>query len=236
MVAASLSATAAWADETNAAYSANAVGVVKYTIPADGGLTCISFPLNPLETSDSEGRWVWGETSLCEELDVGSSVYFWSGTSWEKSQKRKVGDNIRWSGGVTNRVVQNGEAVFVQGPTGGESKPVALLGELPTELTLEYKLTGSNNLDARAVSLYPVEVVFGDTELEETLPVSSSVYFWSGSSWEKYQKRQVGNNIRWTGGVTNRVVNVGEGIFVMSTGAVATVTQSRPFEWNEDNQ
>lgn len=224
-------ASLAFADG-DAAYSANAVGVVKYTIPADGELTCIALPLHPMDTDDAQGRWVFGDTSICEQLAVGSSVYFWSGTAWNVAQKKKVGSNIRWTGGVTNRPVENGEAIFVKGPDGGEAQTISLLGELPTDDTLEYDLTGSDNLDTRAVSLYPVEVVFGETELEAALPVNSSIYFWSGTAWNVAQKKKVGSNIRWTGGVTNRVVKVGEGVFVKSSGDASTVTQDRPFEWN----
>ena len=224
-------ASFAVAQDSNAVNSANAVGVVKYTIPADAELTCISLPLHPMDTSDDQGRWVFGDTAICEQLDVGSSVYFWSGTSWSTFQKRKVGNNIRWTGGVTNRVVESGEAIFVKGPAGAEAKTISLLGELPTEGTLSYALTGSSNLDTRAVSMYPVEVTFGNTELEAALPVNSSIYFWSGTSWNTFQKRKVGNNIRWTGGVTNRVVKVGEGVFVKSSGDADTVTQVRPFDW-----
>lgn len=225
-------ASLAVAQDAAVANSANAVGVIKYTIPANGELTCISLPLHPMDTADAQGRWIFGDTSICDQLDVGSSVYFWSGTAWNMFQKMQVGTRIRWTGGVTNRPVENGEAIFVKGPAGAEAKTISLLGELPTEDTLEYDLTGSNNLDTRAVSLYPVEVAFGDTELEESLPVSSSVYFWSGTAWNMFQKMQVGTRIRWTGGVTNRVVKVGEGVFVKSSGDAATVTHERPFEWN----
>ena len=229
LAVAATAALVAIADD--AVYSVNTVSVIKYTIPANGELTCVSLPLNPLDTSDDQGRWIFGDTAFCDQLAVGSSVYFWTGTAWSKAQKRDVAGEILWTGGVTNRVIKTGEALFVKGPADGAAQVISMVGELPTDDSLSYTLTGSGNLDTRAVSLYPVEVTFGDTELAESLDVSSSVYFWTGTAWSKAQKRDVAGDILWTGGVTNRTVGIGEGVFVKSSGAASTITQERPFEW-----
>ena len=216
----------AWADG-DAAYSANAVGVVKYTIPAGGAIKCITWPLNPLETSDAQGRWVWGETSLAQQLDNQSTVYFWTGTGWESFTKTVKG---KWPATVTNRPVIPGEAIFVRTPgTSTEDKTISLLGELPTEGTLSYSLRGSKNLDTRGVSMYPVEVIFGESELAASLDNQSTVYFWTGTGWESFTKTVKG---KWPTTITNRVVGVGEGVFVRSiANAPSEVTITRPFEW-----
>lgn len=226
--AVAVAATVAFADD-NAAKSVNAVGVVKYEIPAHGGLTCISLPLNPLETSDSEGRWVWGETTLAQQLDNQSTVYFWSGTAWGAATKTVKG---KWPSDVVNRPIDPGEAIFVRTPsTAVSNKVISLLGELPTDGSLSYALRGSKNLDTRGATMYPVEVVFGESELAAQLSNQSSVYFWDGTSWGSVTKTVKG---KWPSDVTNRVIKVGEGLFVRSIAtAPSEISNTRPFDWEE---
>ena len=99
------------AEDTNGVYSANAVGVIKYTIPANGDLVCMTLPLHPMDTSDSEGRWVWGETSLAQQLPNQSKVCFWTNNSWATFTKNANG---KWGADVTNRLIKVGEGVFVR--------------------------------------------------------------------------------------------------------------------------
>lgn len=108
--AVAVAATVALADDS--AKSVNAVGVVKYTIPAGGQLVCITLPLHPLETSDAEGRWIFGETSIADQLAKGSTVYFWSGTGWDNFNKNAL--TGKWTAAVTNRPVSIGEGIFVE--------------------------------------------------------------------------------------------------------------------------
>ena len=229
VASAAMAAVSSFADgEEASAQSVNAVGVVKYTIPAGGELVCITLPLHPLETSDAEGRWVWGETTLADQLAKGSTVYFWTGTAWANYTKNAL--TGKWTAAVTNRPVQPGEAIFVCGPAKAtEPQTISLLGELPTEDDLSYTVTGSKNLDTRGVTMYPVETVFGESELAEALPKGSSVYFWTGTAWANYTKNALTG--KWTAAVTNRPVAVGEGIFVRSAGTADTITNVRPFAW-----
>ena len=224
-VAVALSSVA-FAQDTNAVNSANAVGVVKYTIPANAGLRCIALPLHPMETSSTNGYWVWGETSLAEQLDKGSMVYFWTGTKWAGFTKNRL--TGVWTGAV-DREIQPGEAFFVKSASSNTTdKIISLLGELPTEGTLSYDITGNSNLDTRSVTMYPVEMAFGSTELAESLPKGSMVYFWTGTKWSGFTKNRLTGV--WTG-VADRPVGVGEGIFVKSTGNAETIEMERPFEW-----
>lgn len=217
----------AWADDEATAKSVNAVGVVKYEIPAEAGLACIALPLNPIETSSTNGCWVWGETSLAEQLDKGSMVYFWTGSKWSGFTKNRL--TGVWAGAV-DREIQPGEAFFVKSAASNKTaKIISLLGELPTEETLSYDITGSNNLDTRSVTMYPVAVEFGETELAEALPKGSMVYFWTGSKWAGFTKNRLTGV--WAG-ATNRPVSIGEGVFIKSTGSASTVEMERPFDWD----
>ena len=223
-----VAATVALADDDNAAKSVNAVGVVKYTIPAEAGLTCIALPLNPLDTTSTNGYWVWGETSLASQLDKGSMVYFWTGSKWAGFTKNRL--TGVWAGAV-DREIKPGEAFFVKSASSNKTdKVISLLGELPTEDSLSYDVTGSSNLDTRSVTMYPVEVVFGETELAEALPKGSMVYFWTGSKWAGFTKNRLTGV--WAG-ATNRPVAVGEGVFVKSTGSAGTIEMERPFDWED---
>ena len=211
----------AWADD--AAYSANAVGVVKYEIPA-GQLVCVALPLNPLETSDADQRWVWGETSLAQQLANGSDVYFWTGTGW-KTYTKDIEDGI-WPKGARTRVLEPGEAFFIRGIS---TQTISLLGELPTDETVPYSLTGNYALDVRGVTPYPVSGTFGTTSLSTNLPNGSDVYFWTGTGWKTYTK-DIEDGI-WPKGARNYEYDVGEGIFIRAYGAVNNVNNDRPFNW-----
>lgn len=217
---------AAAQDDTNAVYSANAVGVIKYTIPAGGGMACISLPMHSMDDSAVSG-WVWGTCPLAQQLEDYSAVYFWQDTGWQPSIKYpKKG----WSQGGGDYVIQPGEAFFVQSPSGSTSnKVITLLGEVPTENYLEYALTGSDNFDTRSASMYPVGVTFGQTVLASNLLENSSVYFWRDGGWQpsvKYPKKG------WSQGGADQVVAPGEGLFIRSAATEgSTVRFTRPFEW-----
>ena len=54
--------------------SANAVGYIKKTMPANGGLTMVSIPLDSM----TDTNILFGRTSLAQEAPQGSSVFFWN--------------------------------------------------------------------------------------------------------------------------------------------------------------
>lgn len=211
--------------EDDAAYSVNAVGVVKYDIPADGELVCVSLPLNPLETSDAQQRWVWGETSLAQQLENGSDVYFWTGTGW-RTYTKDIEDGT-WPRSARTRVLEPGEAFFIRG---ANAQVISLLGELPTEDYLEYSLTGNDGLDVRGVTPYPITGAFGATSISTNLPNGSDVYFWTGTGWKTYTKDIEDGT--WPRGARNYEYGIGEGIFIRARGNVNSVTNDRPFEWD----
>ena len=218
---AALVASYAVADD-DAVYSVNTVGVIKYTIPPEGGLTCVSLPLEPMGDSVETK---WGDTTLAAQLLPGSSVYFWRGASWQSFTKSTSG---KWTPAASNRVVQAGEAVFLQSPTTQTTDHViAFVGELPTDDEMTYTINGEGNLVPRGVTPYPVGGKFGESKLAAELPNSSSVYFWNGTSWQGFTKSTSG---KWTPAASNRVFTVGQGIFIEDAGASAIITNSIPYD------
>ncbi len=217
-----IAATAAFvATADDAVYSANTIGVIKYTVPAGGGLTCIALPLNPM--SDA-GEWVWKDTTLAEQLENDSIAYFWDGTAWQGSTKSRRG----WSGVGATKVLSPNEAVFIRSPANSSAdQTIALVGELPEDDTLSFGVTGGNNLDTLGVTMYPVSTKFADSELATALDNDSIVYFWDGSAWQGSTKSRRG----WSGVGATWETAVGEGVFVRASNpSGATVDVTRPFD------
>jgi hypothetical protein len=219
---AATAASVAVADDA-AVYSANTIGVIKYQIPA-GGLTCIALPLNPMTDS---GEWVFGETDVAKQLEPGSEVFFWTGTGW-KDYTKDLEDGT-WGKAARTRILAPGEAFFVRGYN--TAQEIALVGELPVENTIQYAVQGSDNLDVRGVTPYPVSGTFGTTSISSNLPPGSEVFFWTGNGWKDYTKDLEDGS--WPKGARNREYAVGEGIFVRPYGNVTTIDNDRPFNWED---
>ena len=54
--------------------SANAVGYIKKTLPADAKFIMVTVPLNSMTESSN----LFGRTSIAQEAPQGSTVYFWN--------------------------------------------------------------------------------------------------------------------------------------------------------------
>lgn len=235
-------ASLAFADG-DAAYSANAVGVVKYTIPANGQLVCVSLPLTPIGDPRDDGSWTWGDTSLANQLDPGSVVYFWKDNGWQSYTKNAITNALYpngWSKLANQRVIQQGEAFFLRGVTSVTNDvTISLLGQLPTEEEYDYDVTGYQYLDPRGPTVYPVNVTFIDTALAEQLDPGDSVYFWVDGGWQKATRLTTTNALYpngWARTVNSRSLGVGEGMFVQHMPTNSTViVHERPFAWDNNN-
>lgn len=220
-------ASLAFADD-NAAYSANAVGVVKYTIPANGALTCVALPLDPVGDS-GEGTWTWGETSLAEQLPANSVVYFWNAEQqgWDPYTK---GGLWGWNNQAKNHEIQRGEAFFIQAASNPEDQVISLLGQLPVATNYVFNVP-ANALEVFTVTPYPVQEGFGETDLAASLPANSVIYFWDSESraWDPYSK---GSLWGWNAAAKAHTNFVGEGVFIKAS-QNTEVSVSRPFEWQE---
>lgn len=205
------------ADDTNAVYSANVVGVVKYTIPAGGAFACFSLPLNPMS---SGGDWLWGDTQIAKDLPTGSQVFFWENNGWKAVSKT---GKFGW-GADASRSVSAGEAFFVHGPSSAAAQTVSLLGELSMEETEPLTFTGNMAYDLTAANPYPVATTFVGSELAESLANGSTIFVWRNNAWVGYSRT---GKFGWQS-AEGLTLGVGEGIFVRKAGAGGTVDISSP--------
>lgn len=213
---------ASLAQSTNdAAYSANAVGVIRYTIPAKGVLTCITLPLEPMNATNL--TWNWSETTLAQQMDRGSIAYFWTGAEWEPSTKQRSS----WS---LEKTVVPGQAVFVQGPnTATSNKVISLLGQLPVAPTNYLTLVGGGSLNMSAISTYPVNRQLSESAFSD-LPRGSIIYKWAeiDSQWQWVPTTKQRSS--WS---TDLEFEVGEGAFVELAGDGQILEESCPFNWEK---
>lgn len=200
--------------QDDAVYSANAVGVIRYTIPANGELTAIALPLNPM--SGSAVAWSWTNTPIADALPRSSYIYCWRDSKWAPSLKQRTG----WS---QNFEIQPGEAFFVQS-SATTNIVVSLLGEVPVDDTLPIPLAGDGNLNMTSVTMYPVEMALTNSAFAD-LPRSTYLFRWNGTSWDTNLKQRNG----WSD--TSWILDVGEGVFVQLSGSSTNVVETRPFEW-----
>ena len=201
--------------------SANAVGYIKKTLPANGGLVAMGIPLDPMDEADV----VFGNSSVAEEAPVGSMVYFWDAgaQNWLPGSKTSKG----W-GAFATRVVQAGEGFFLQGnPSDATDRDVTITGEVPPIAQLSRAIPGGGALGTVA-NPYPVDFVFGDSDLAVNASVGSMVYFWDVASqnWLPGSKTSKG----W-GAFATRQVLAGDGFFLQETGAGSTWDAARPYTW-----
>lgn len=213
--------------QDDAAYSVNTIGVIKYTIPPQGQQICISMPLNPSPDNPDN---IWGKTSLATQVEPGSKVYFWDDQTQQWTPFTRMASG-RWNATASNRVMQPGEAIFLQSPASATSDHVvSFIGELSQEDTESLTVSGGNALNARGYSMYPVGNKFGNVALATNVTPGSKVYFWSvdGQNWQPYTRMASG---RWNATASNHVVNVGDGIFIQDAGSARELTETRPFSF-----
>ena len=202
--------------------SANAVGYIKKTLPANGQLIAVSIPLDNMNETNN----VFGRTSIAQEAPQGSEVFFWNeaGQNWSVGSKGQKG----WAAAQSNKVVYSGEAFFMRGPSGGSALEVTITGEVPADPVLSRAMAGSGTLSAMA-NPYPVDFKFGESDLAKNATQGTEVYFWSevGQNWSVGSKGQKG----WAAAQSNRVVVAGEGFFMKEAGASSTWNQAKPYTW-----
>jgi len=197
--------------------SANAVGYIKKTLPANGGLVALSIPLDNM----TEASNVFGRTSVAQEAPVNAWAFFWTGTSWAGGFKTTKG----W-GGLSNRVIASGEAFFMKGdPADGVAREVTITGEVPADSYRTRAITGSSNLTTVA-NPFPVDFTFGSSSIASNASVNSWAFFWTGTSWAGGFKTTKG----W-GGLGNRMVLAAEGFFLKEVNAGFVWTNAKPYTW-----
>jgi hypothetical protein len=209
--------------------SANAVGYIKKTLPANGKLIALSAPLNSM----TESSIVFGRTSIAQEAPIGSVVYFWDPVSqvWAGGSKSALGGG-RWAAAQSNKVIASGEAFFLKGnPADAVAREVTITGEVPDDAALSRAIPGNNALGTIG-NPFPVDFKFGDSDLARNASIGSVVYFWDEAlqSWAGGSKSALGGG-RWAAAQSNRIVLAAEGFFLKEAATVGSWTNSKPYTW-----
>lgn len=187
--------------------SANMVGYAKFD--AVGGqltLVGVNFETGGATVVDLIG----------DQLPGGSKLYIWdkSANTYIPVAKGLFG----WSPGAT--VLDNGDALWVEsGAVAGVTNEVVFSGEVLLSKTNSVAMSG---LDCTAY-FYPVETLWGDTDLQVQLGTGSKLYVWNGDSYDPYTKGLFG----WGAGL-NVIIGPTTGFWVESAGAI-TWEETRPF-------
>lgn len=202
--------------------SQNAVGYVKKTVPENAGLAVV---VHSLESMDSVNL-IFTNTSIASELPRGSKAYFWETNKWGPSTKNTK--NGLWDGSGVGKVLQPGEAFFIQTPSGSNAVQVTIAGEVPDLSTMDVPIAASNNLTA-AGNPYPVSVIFTNTAIASNLPRTSKVYFWETNQWSPSTKGS--KNGLWDGSGVGKILEPGEGFFVQNASNTLTWTVEKAYTW-----
>ena len=215
-----LSSSLATAQE---AYSANAIGVIKKTIPA-GKMALISIPLDNTESTNAAIPFL--ELPFLSSLPNKSTANMWdsAGVKWV-SGKKSLG---KWGGDITNMYIHSGQSIFFEN---GGSSPVTLIfsGEVPSDAEISVGLAAPSHMVACA-NPYPVSFDFTNSVLARQAKNGSQANFWdmNANTW-RFCKKSLG---KW-GGTASTVVEPGDG-FMFQSGATETNTAwvvSKPYEW-----
>ncbi len=214
--------------------SANAVGMVKVTVPV-GTLRMLSIPFEvdePVNVTDLFGL----------SLPYGTTVFVWDSSSqgWnsEVFQQGFLGQSDRWSPGTT--VYNRTMGLFIQIPNdqSNDDYDIVFSGEVPgasnaptTELNFQsgfFYLVGFH---------YPVEVEINSVNFGLTPNYGDTVHIWDptlsggvgGYTSAVYQQGFLGQQDRWS---ENVVFSPGQGFFYESRGDNTWTTNSSDFyQW-----
>jgi hypothetical protein len=202
--------------------SQNAVGYIKVATPP-GKFVSVAQPLNNMGKVENK----FGETTIAQELPVGSTVFFWDTTiqGWSGGGKSAKG----WQAGDSNRVVAPGEGFFIKAPLNAPADTeVTITGEVPDEAQLSRVIPGGGAFGSLA-NPYPVDFKFGESDAAKNASVGSTVFFWDMAiqGWSGGGKSAKG----WQAGDSNRVVQAGEGFFLKEKETVTTITTKKPYTW-----
>ena len=203
--------------------SANAVGYIKKTLPANAKLIALSAPLDSM----TESTIVFGRTSIAQEAPVGSTVFFWDPVLqvWSGGGKSTKG----WQAAQSNRVIASGEAFFMKGAVGDIDREITITGEVPADAALTRAIPAAGLLGTVG-NPFPVDFKFGTSSIASNAAVGSTVFFWDSALqvWSGGGKSTKG----WQAAQSNRVVLAAEGFFLKDLAASGySWTNSKPYTW-----
>lgn len=206
------------------AYSANAIGVIRKTLPAKA-YSFISIPLN----SSQNAEMLFSETCLMD-LPSSSRVLVWNAVSnvWE-SHTKSAPARGGW-GAFSNSVLQVGQPLFVYN-YGTTPFSAVFSGEVPDESELSTPGIPGKGYQTVA-NPYPVPMVFGETDLATNAAASSRALTWDAeaNTWISHTKAVPARG-GWGSFATN-VIQPGDGIFFYEYSANGrNWTVEKPYAW-----
>ena len=212
--------------------SANAVGYIKKTMPAQGQFVLVGLPLDSM----TEASNVFGRTSIAQEAAAGSYVYFWNSGSQTWSGGSKISATKGWSPAQSNQLVLAGQSFFLKSPTNAtDPADVTITGEVPPTIGQPViappvvGLGGYNTL----VNPYPVDFKFGESQVAKDAAQGSVVYFWTVSNQTWSGGSKISATKGWTAAVSNQIVAAGDGFFLKSSNTVnfTWAEPAAPYTW-----
>ena len=222
LAAAALVAGSALAAEV---LSANSVGFIQTTCPK-GQYTALSYPFYGSETN---GGTKFIDTPIAQDAAVGSSVYFWDGSSWSVGNYVQGRTGADWSATAKAKVLAPGEG-FLYKPA--EDQEAMVSGEVPDDATIDLVIAGGGAYTALGLP-YPAETAWTNTAIAASAPVGAAVYFWDGSSWSVGNYVQGRTGADWSATAKAKTLKAGEGFLykLPANEAGATVSMIRPYDW-----
>ena len=205
--------------------SGNAVGYIKKSVPAAGGLSAISYPLNSMSGTVIN----FTNTAIAADMPNGSAAYFWDPTAqgWVPSQKSGKGT---WDPVAAAKVILPGEGFFLKTPSAqATAVEVTITGEVPDDASLQRAVQGPGALSILS-NPYPVDFAFTSSSLASNAANGSAAFFWDNTAqgWVPSQKSGKGT---WDPVASAKTIQAGEGFFLQSAGAGSVWTVTKPYTW-----
>jgi hypothetical protein len=209
--------------------SVNAVGMVKITVPANGGLFLARYDFI------TDGQAEVSVTSLLgTEVPVGTTIYVWDRANQTyflpapRLSQNFLGQKS-WT--RTDLNVSLGDAFFIKNASGADEFEVVFSGEVPGE--------GNSNSEITLESVagfmgfpFPVAVAWTSTQLSQSLPVGAVLYVWDPltQAYTLPGPRKSQNflgQILWT---ANPTILPGHGFWIASD-VLPSVLEPKPYLW-----
>lgn len=213
--------------------SVNAVGMVRITVPGNGGLVLARY-----DFVDPNSQTVNLAENIGTAVPVGTVLYIWNRAdqSWV-SPAPVLGEDIFtgdrfWAGG--SPIINSGDAFFIKSPVGSNDFDVVFSGEVPGTANNSDSIT-LNNVSGFIGYPFPVAVEWASTVIADELPTGSVLIRWNPISQQYVVPGPTKSLDIFTGETSwsaNPVINPGEGFWISVSGSPPpSVSEIKPYVW-----
>jgi len=204
--------------------SQNAVGYVKVTVPANGGLALVRMDFNSID-----GSPVTVSTAIGNQLPQSSVVHIWDAAANQYASPSSV---LTRGGWVPNPTLNRGTGFWLQNASAGPEAQVYLMGEVPSALNGGGTTTVNNIDGVDLIGLpYPVSVAWTSTALSVTLPQGSVLHRWDSVGQSYVSPSSVKTRGGWIPAPGN--IQPGQAFWVdlASNSGLFSWTVVKPYAW-----